>query len=216
MRRSSLYSDVQGGAAGEGNIDQDPLFLDPAAGDYHLDVCSPAIDAGDPVEILTADYLPGDLVVDVDRVTVVSPGDTVWITDGVNVESDEVAGVSGAMITLANGFSNAYSVAKRAYLLTATSDFSGEPAPNGRRINMGAYGGDGEAAPSLVCRGDLEGNDEDVDGADLTVFLTALGADSGDPGYNPDADFNSDGVVNGIDLAFFVEEFGRTDCLACP
>ncbi len=72
------YSDVQGGAAGQGNIDQDPLFrlsglwsdpADPLAtwtpGDYHLksqgwswdslqgdwtwdDVTSPCIDAGDP------------------------------------------------------------------------------------------------------------------------------------------------------------------------
>jgi len=63
------YSDVQGGWAGEGNIDADPLFVArgawPVAGDYHLqsegwfwdmlggtwvwaDATSPCIDAGDP------------------------------------------------------------------------------------------------------------------------------------------------------------------------
>jgi len=59
------YSDVQGGWEGEGNIDVDPLFADPANGDYHLksqagrwdslreswvidDVTSRCIDAGDP------------------------------------------------------------------------------------------------------------------------------------------------------------------------
>ena len=59
------YSNVQGGFAGQGNIDADPLFADPNTGDYHLksevgrwdpnsqswvqdDVTSPCIDAGDP------------------------------------------------------------------------------------------------------------------------------------------------------------------------
>ncbi len=49
------YCDIQGGWAGEGNIDIDPLFRDPENGDFHLmaDSCgdvynSPCIDAGDP------------------------------------------------------------------------------------------------------------------------------------------------------------------------
>lgn len=62
---SVTYSNVQGGWAGEGNIDIDPLFADPDNGDYHLksqagrwdentqtwvvdDLTSPCIDAGDP------------------------------------------------------------------------------------------------------------------------------------------------------------------------
>ena len=32
----------------EGNIDNDPLFVNPLAGDYHLNENSPCIDAGDP------------------------------------------------------------------------------------------------------------------------------------------------------------------------
>jgi predicted outer membrane repeat protein len=44
---SITYSDVEGGAPGVGNIDQDPLFWDPT-GDYHLLLGSPCIDAGDP------------------------------------------------------------------------------------------------------------------------------------------------------------------------
>jgi hypothetical protein len=42
------YSDVQGGWAGTGNIDADPMFVDAFGGDYHLLAGSPAIDAGDP------------------------------------------------------------------------------------------------------------------------------------------------------------------------
>ncbi len=54
------YSDIQGGLNGietnnngtvnwlDGNIDEDPLFVDPLNGDYHLQYASPCIDAGNP------------------------------------------------------------------------------------------------------------------------------------------------------------------------
>ncbi|MHC4140312.1 MAG: right-handed parallel beta-helix repeat-containing protein [Planctomycetota bacterium] len=51
------YSDVEGGYAGPGNIDADPLFVDPGNGDYRLSAGSPAIDAGSnsgvPVGVVT-------------------------------------------------------------------------------------------------------------------------------------------------------------------
>jgi len=40
------YSDIQGGWSGEGNINADPLFVNPEAGDFHLQAGSPCIDAG--------------------------------------------------------------------------------------------------------------------------------------------------------------------------
>jgi len=42
------YSDVKGGWSGTGNINADPLFVDPANDDFHLQIGSPCIDAGDP------------------------------------------------------------------------------------------------------------------------------------------------------------------------
>ncbi|MEM7306272.1 MAG: right-handed parallel beta-helix repeat-containing protein [Planctomycetota bacterium] len=41
-----VFSDVEGGYPGEGNLDADPLFADAAAGDLRLATGSPCIDAG--------------------------------------------------------------------------------------------------------------------------------------------------------------------------
>ncbi len=41
------HSNVQGGSAGIGNIDADPLFVDAEGGNYRLSSSSPSIDAGD-------------------------------------------------------------------------------------------------------------------------------------------------------------------------
>jgi len=52
-----FYNNIEGGWPGEGNIDTDPLFIDPDAGDFHLswanypiddETKSPCIDAGAP------------------------------------------------------------------------------------------------------------------------------------------------------------------------
>jgi hypothetical protein len=45
---SVTYSNVEGDWPGEGNIKEDPLFVDAANGDYHLQLDSPCINAGDP------------------------------------------------------------------------------------------------------------------------------------------------------------------------
>jgi hypothetical protein len=58
------YSDVQGGFAGTGNINADPLFI--GGGDYHLGVGSPCIDKGTSVGAPTHDIegTPRDAVPD--------------------------------------------------------------------------------------------------------------------------------------------------------
>lgn len=52
---SVTYCDVEGGYSGTGNINADPLFVDPASGDYHLQqdpcqpgVVNPCVDTGHP------------------------------------------------------------------------------------------------------------------------------------------------------------------------
>ncbi|WP_295606375.1 right-handed parallel beta-helix repeat-containing protein [uncultured Lamprocystis sp.] len=71
------YSDIAGGWNGVGNLSQDPLFADPAAGDYHLRSLggryqpatltwvvdkqhSPAIDAGNPRDAFANETQPND------------------------------------------------------------------------------------------------------------------------------------------------------------
>ena len=64
------YSNIKGGWTGEGNINYNPLFLDPDNGDYHLSwvnypiqdsTKSPCIDAGDPGSPLDPDSTVTDM-----------------------------------------------------------------------------------------------------------------------------------------------------------
>ena len=153
--------------------------------------------------------------INVNSVTAVENGDVIWITDGVNSEPDEVFGTTDTTLTINNGYMNSYTVANRSFLYTATSNYLDEPAPAGLRINMGAYGGGSKATPSIVCRGNLAGNDQDIDGEDLSAFLSAYGSSTGDADLNPAADMNKDGTVDHNDLFMFAAEFGRIDCPFC-
>ncbi|MBW8039352.1 MAG: hypothetical protein FVQ85_05080 [Planctomycetes bacterium] len=55
------YSNIQGGFPGIGNINTNPLFVNPVAGDFHLSSSSPCIDTGDPK------YLPFPSERDIDN-----------------------------------------------------------------------------------------------------------------------------------------------------
>ena len=54
------YSDVQGGWSGTGNIDADPMFVDPDNEDFRLAAGSPGIDAADNTAV------PDDITTDLD------------------------------------------------------------------------------------------------------------------------------------------------------
>ena len=87
------YCDIQGGWDGEGNIDADPLFVDPDGpdddpatwedNDYHLAAGSPCIDAGDPAFV----PLPGEADMDGQMRVWDGDGDGVAVVD---MGADEV------------------------------------------------------------------------------------------------------------------------------
>jgi hypothetical protein len=43
---SATYSDIQGGFTGTGNINSDPLFVNPGLGNFHIPSTSPCKDTG--------------------------------------------------------------------------------------------------------------------------------------------------------------------------
>jgi len=55
------YCDIKGGWQGEGNIDTDPLFVDPENENYHLMSASPCIDTGDPASPFDPDSTRADM-----------------------------------------------------------------------------------------------------------------------------------------------------------
>jgi hypothetical protein len=173
-------------------------------------------DGGATVERLRQAYTAYDTDVLVDAVTNLAVGDLIWITDGIQFESDTVAAVTADTITLDNGFTDSYTPSADVYLFTAASDFSEEPEPNGSRMNMGAFGGGGSAESSVICLANIEGDEDDVDGADPTVFMAAYDTSIGDARFDPDADLNENGSVDYFDLFMLANTFGRIGCPTCP
>lgn len=57
------------------------------------------------------------------------------------------------------------------------------------------------------CPGDVDG-DSDIDLTDLSLLLSAYGFGTGDPAYNPAADFNHNGVIDLPDLSILLANFG--------
>lgn len=55
------YSDIQGGYAGTGNINQNPIFVNAYAGNFNLMPNSPCIDTGDPTSPLDPDGTRADM-----------------------------------------------------------------------------------------------------------------------------------------------------------
>ncbi|NOX90688.1 MAG: tandem-95 repeat protein, partial [Calditrichaeota bacterium] len=53
---NATYSNIEGGYSGEGNIDADPQFSDPANDDFHFEANSPVVDAGTNTNAPAVDF----------------------------------------------------------------------------------------------------------------------------------------------------------------
>ncbi len=147
---------IEGGwsGAGSANIDADPRFADPAAYDFRVARCSPAVSAGDP------NLLP---------LALCDPND--------GGDPNNPLGV----------------------------DLTGGPRVIDS-LDLGAY-------EFMNCPGDVTGN-QMVDLSDLSALLASFGRSSGQPGYEPCAEFNGDAMVALEDLAELLANFGN-DCGGC-
>jgi hypothetical protein len=219
---SVTFSDVQGGYAGVGNINKDPLFLDPDIGDYRLDVCSAAIDAGDPVENLTADYNFGDFILFVDRVTAVLPGDPIWITDGESYEIFDGQNLklyvdgqlrdTHALPSVDNMADNAADIYIGEYPNLAEG-FSGliDSVAILKRDKSHTEVAATYAAITNPCEGDLN-VDKHVDGMDLSILAAEFARTDCNRGFDCLSDITDDGTIDELDLARFAADYGRSDC----
>jgi hypothetical protein len=80
------------------------------------------------------------------------------------------------------------------------SDWTGEPWPNGKRINMGAYGGTNQASKNgNIADFDVNGK---VDFTDFALFAEQWNQESGTI-----EDINRDGVVDVLDLDIFTDNW---------
>jgi len=144
------YSDIKGGYEGEGNINSDPLFVDPANNDLHLQANSPCIDTGNSSapEIPSNDF-EGDLRIadgDSDGMATVDMGadeyTTLVIADGDVAplgNCDGVVNVGDALVALrfALGLEPGHPTADEVcHGDVAPLDTQGKPNPDGV-INVG-------------------------------------------------------------------------------
>lgn len=167
---------VQDGFAGAGNIDLDPLFVDPdgpdddpetwADNDYHLSPLSPCIDAGDPA------FVPAPDATDVDGEPRVQ-----------NCRVDMGADESPYFVDCnSNGTGDACDIAAG-----TSRDCNGNFLPDDCEL----------------C-GDLDG-DGDVDADDYALFRASFGRSAGQTGYNACCDYDNDGVVTFFDYQMWLE-----------
>jgi hypothetical protein len=239
---SITYSNIQGGYTGTANINADPLFVDEAGGDLHLQQGSPCIDAGNNL----APALP---VTDLD-------GDDRRIDDP--TVTDTGNGTPPIVDMGADEFVPAPAIDEITFdqciseLCTSTISVSAHDPAGGNltyeweALNGGLIIGAGEsvefeppdtdphACPYQVevtitsdasglslsqtidiyvkLAGNVNG-DGNVNVVDKVLVRNSFGQ-SGDPGWI-DEDVNCDGYVNVVDKVLVRNQFGDT-CCGCP
>ncbi|MCK4722118.1 MAG: right-handed parallel beta-helix repeat-containing protein, partial [Dehalococcoidia bacterium] len=87
----ATYSNIEDGDAGTGNISLDPLFLDAAGGNFHLQSASPCIDTGDNAAVpgwLTSDFEGDERIIDGnnDTVAIVDMGADEYVPGPISTE----------------------------------------------------------------------------------------------------------------------------------
>ncbi|CAB1069628.1 hypothetical protein JY97_13815 [Alkalispirochaeta odontotermitis] len=212
MDYNNLWDNAGGNYVGTGpgshDVVNDPGFFHPDSGDFRLSCDSAGADGGDPVEELEGDYTGGSSLT-LNEVTNVDMGDRIWITDGMNVETDIVSGSNSNTIEIQGEFLNDYLVADGSYIFTDTSDAFEEPEPGNWRIDTGAYGNRDEAGTTFPADFNIDGK---VDGTDFIIFRNDWGKTGCGVSLDCAGDVNRDGRVDGLDFMEFMSTWGNI----CP
>ncbi|MCO6480993.1 MAG: right-handed parallel beta-helix repeat-containing protein, partial [Phaeodactylibacter sp.] len=192
------HSIVQGGYAGMGNLSEGPLFTDAANGDFQLQECSPAIDAGDNSANSTTEDLAGSpRVVDAAGAAVIDMGAYEYqsTVDICNCYPDNIIYVNDDALGAGNGknWDDAFTdlqdalalagacpnvteiwVAEGTYYPTATGDRNAKfQIPSGLKLYGGFAGGETAVAQRNI-------------GANPAI----LSGEIGDPATNLDNSYN--------------------------
>jgi hypothetical protein len=220
----ALYSDIQDGFPGEGNLNADPRFVNRSGGDLHLSSGSPCIDAG----TAAIASLPGTDLDGNPRVVGSAPDMGVYET-----QASANATISGA-ITL-NGCVNAAQALTLTFrptdgsgditktvTLNADGTFSLAGIPRksytlhikgskwlAQNMAVDASGGDIAGVTATLRPGDIN-NDNKVTIADLVLLADAFNTTPASPHWNASTDLNCDGKVNIADLGLLADNFGKS------
>lgn len=153
-----MYSNIEGGAPGAGNIDQDPLFVNEILGNFRLGPGSPSIDAG------SNSLLPLD-VADLD-----DDGDTLEILP---LDLDADFRVKGPNDDCIDPVVDMGPYEATGFLFVILGDINGDGVVD--TADLGILIGDFGICLDRCCPADLN-NDGVVDTADLGILLANFGA----------------------------------------
>jgi hypothetical protein len=126
--------------------------------------------------------------------------DMTTYTDGIAIETQEVTVMNGSSTPITLDW-NTTGFAYGNYTLSAYAT----PVPSEPNITGINVFGDWVVVP---IPGDLNGNLK-VGLPDLVILEKAYGSKPGDANWNPNADIDGNGVVDGLDLAILAEHYGQ-------
>jgi hypothetical protein len=195
------YSNVQGGFPGTGNIDADPLFVDPDSGDFRLLPDSPCIDAGDNTAVpdgIDTDLDGNPRVVDDPDTVDTGYGDPPLVDMGAyefqpcpwDLSRDGTVNVVDLLIVIGSW----------GPCEDCPADFNDDGLVN--VVDLLALIGNWGPCPGVPCVWDVTG-DGMVDQSDLHQVQENFGPCDGCA-----EDVNGDGFVNGQDASAVATHFG--------